>query len=56
MEVSGQPRAPAVTPKITLEPQNRRLGGPHSQSEYFGEEKNLLSLLGFIPQIVQPIA
>jgi len=27
-------------------PFNKRLGGPQNQSEYFGEEKNLLYLLG----------
>jgi len=33
---------------------NRGLDGPHSQFGYSGEEKNLLPLLGFEPQIIQP--
>jgi len=35
-------------------PLNRRLDGAHSWSGHFGDEKNLLPLLGFKPQIVQP--
>jgi len=35
---------------------NRRLGGIQSWSGCFGEEKDLLILLGIEPSIVQPIA
>jgi hypothetical protein len=35
---------------------NKRLGGPHSRSEHFGEEKNILALSAFEPPIVQPVA
>jgi hypothetical protein len=35
---------------------NRRLGGPQSWSEHFGEETNLFLLLGFKSQIIQPVA
>jgi hypothetical protein len=31
---------------------NRRLGGLQYQSGHFGEEKNLMSPLGFAPQII----
>jgi len=34
---------------------NKRLGGPESGSERFGDEKNLLLLPGFEPRTVQPI-
>jgi hypothetical protein len=37
-------------------PLNRRLGGSQSQSEQFGEEKVFCPLLGFEPQIIQPMA
>jgi len=37
-------------------PFNERLGGPQSQSERSGEEKNLIPLPGFELLIVQPIA
>jgi hypothetical protein len=32
-------------------PLSRRLGGPHSQLEYCGKHKNLISLLGFISRL-----
>jgi len=35
---------------------NRRLVGPHSRSERFGEEKNLLLLPGLERRIIQPAA
>ena len=35
---------------------NERLGGPHSRSGRFGEEKNSLPELEFEPRIVQPVA
>jgi hypothetical protein len=37
-------------------PLNERLGGPESGSERFGDEKNLLLLLGIELQTVQPVA
>jgi hypothetical protein len=33
-----------------------RLGGPQSWLERFGEQKNLFSMLGFEPQVIQPVA
>jgi hypothetical protein len=44
MEVSGQLHALAALPvrKNLWYPLNRRLGGPHSQSGHFEEEKNFL--------------
>jgi hypothetical protein len=42
--------------KNTLYPLNRRLDGPLSWSESFGDEKNLSPLPGFELQIIQPIA
>jgi hypothetical protein len=35
---------------------NRRLGGPHSWSGRFGEQKNLMPLLGIECQISQHVA
>jgi hypothetical protein len=35
-------------------PFNMRSDGPQNRSEQFGEQQNLLSLLGFEPQTVQP--
>jgi hypothetical protein len=37
-------------------PLSRRLGGPQSQSGHAREEKNLLLLLQFEPQNIQPVA
>jgi len=37
-------------------PLKRMLGGPHSRSERFGEQKTHLALPGFEPQTVQPVA
>ena len=37
-------------------PLHRRLGGPLNKSGHFGEVKNLLSLPGIEPQIVNPVA
>ena len=31
-------------------PLDRRVGGPHSQSAYFGKKKNLSTLLGIVPK------
>ena len=47
-EVSGQPYSPAAFPpgKNLQCPLNRRLGGPQSLPGRFGDQKNLLSLLG----------
>jgi hypothetical protein len=42
--------------KSSCYPLDRRLGGPQSQSEHDGEEKNTHPLLGFKPHIIQPIA
>jgi hypothetical protein len=42
--------------KKTQYPLNRRLGGPQSQSGYFGGEKSLLLLLEFEPWAIQPVA
>jgi hypothetical protein len=44
---------PGKKPQYSL---NRWLGGPHTQSERFGEDKNLLPSPGFKSWIVQPIA
>ena len=44
---------PGKGPKYSL---NRRLSVPHSRSELFGEDKNLLPLPGFEPRTVQLIA
>jgi hypothetical protein len=57
MEVSGQLHAPAaLTPgKSPWHPLDKRLGGPQSQSGRGGEEKNLQSLPGLEPPIIQTI-
>jgi hypothetical protein len=54
MEVSGQLHAPVTLPpgKQPWYPLYRGLGGPHSRSEHYGEEKNLLPLPGIKPQIL----
>ena len=55
MEVCGKFHDPATLPPRNKPqvPLNGRLGGPHSWSERFGEEKeNLLSLLVFEVRIV----
>jgi hypothetical protein len=44
---------PAREPRYPL---NKRLGGPQSQSECYGAEKNLLFLLGSEALIIQPVA
>ena len=36
--------------------QNQRLGGPLGQSGCFGEDNNLLPMLGIVHQTVQPMA
>jgi len=48
MEVSGQLHAPDALPlrKSLRDPLSKRQGGPQRRSGPFGEEKNLLSLLG----------
>jgi len=42
--------------KKSLLPMNRRPGGPQNRSKCFGEEINLLPLLGFEPWFFQPAA
>ena len=44
---------PGKKPQYSL---NRWLGGPHTQSGKFGEDKYLLPSPGFEPWIIQPIA
>ena len=39
-----------------LVPLGKRLGGLQSQSAHFREENNFLSLPGFVPWIIQPVA
>ena len=56
MEVSGQIHAALSVRKVPRHPVSKSLGGPHSQSGHFGEEKNLLPLPGIQSQIIQPIA
>ena len=55
MAICGQHHAPVVVPpgKKHRYPFNTRLGGPQSRSERFGEDKNLVSLPGFEPRIIQ---
>jgi hypothetical protein len=54
MEVSGQPHALATYPvKEPQYPSTRRLGGPQSPSERFGEEENTFPVPGFEPRTVQ---
>jgi hypothetical protein len=60
MEVSGQLHAPAALPpgKSLRYPFYRRLGGPQSRSERYGEVK-IFTLLGLelpAPLVVQPVA
>jgi len=42
--------------KSRLYPVNRRMGGPQMGTGRFGGKKNLLSLPGFEPRLVQPVA
>jgi len=42
--------------KEPLVPPNRKLGGPQSWSECFGEEQDLLPLLVIKPRTVRPVA
>jgi len=50
MEVSGQPCGGHLTPCESLQhPLNRRLSGPQSHFRDFGEEQNLLAMVGFEP-------
>ena len=53
--VNFMPR-PLYSVKEPRCPLNRRLDGPQSQSGCFEEEKSVLSLPGFDPQNVQPVA
>jgi hypothetical protein len=58
MEVSGQPDAPSalsprIDPAVSIEQEVR---GLQSRSGRFGKEKTPLSLLGFEPRIIQPVA
>jgi len=48
MDSRGQTHVSAALPPVP----NRRFGGPQSWSEHFGEEINLLPLLGFEPWIL----
>ena len=58
MAVCGRHHTPAAVPpgKKHRYRLNTRLGGPHSRSERFGKDKNLVSLPAFEPRIVQPVA
>ena len=58
MEVADKSHAPAALPseQEAAYQLNRRLGGPHSRSERFGEEENILPLPGLERRIVQPAA
>ena len=47
---------PLYPKERTLIPLNRRLGGPHSPSGRFVEQKNLLSLPGFEPRTIHTVA
>jgi hypothetical protein len=51
MEMSGQLHVSAALPleQSPQYPLDKRLGGPQSQSGFYGEEKALLSLLGIKP-------
>jgi len=51
--VTPPPLNPSKQPWYVLQ---RRLCRPQTQPGHFGEEKNLLLLSGFKPQIIQPIA
>jgi len=42
--------------EMSLYPLNKRLGGPESGYECFGDEKNPFFLPGFEPRIVHPVA
>ena len=42
--------------KVPFYPFNGRLGGPQTRSEQMGGQETLLSLLGFEPLTVQPVA
>jgi len=53
MEVSGEPH---TTPALSLAKELCFAHGAQLWSGHFGDEKNLSPLLGFEPQIVQPIA
>ena len=57
MEVNGLPDGPAalLLSKCRRYPLNRRLGVPRGWCRGFGEEKNLLSLLGLEPRILQAV-
>ena len=44
MAVNGQIHAALSLRKAPQHPVSKSLGGPHSQSGYFGEEKHLLLL------------
>jgi hypothetical protein len=52
--VSFTPQLFYVWGKSPQYPMERRLGGPHSQSGCFGEEKNLLPLLAIESQLSSP--
>jgi len=54
MEVSSHPgHCPHEEPQYLLK---RRMGGLQGRSGHFGEEKNLLPLPGFKPQIIHSIS
>jgi hypothetical protein len=48
MNVSGQLHVLVTLPQGNnfLYPMNRKQGGPESQSQHFGEDKNILPLIG----------
>jgi len=58
MVMSGQFHAVVTLPqrKSPLYPVDRRPGGPQSQSEHDGNEKNSQPLLGLKPPTIQPVS
>ena len=57
MEVNGliHGLVAMILSKCRWYPLNRRLGGPQTWRRRFGEEKNLLSLLGLKLRIIQTV-
>jgi hypothetical protein len=53
--VSFTPRPLYLQWKSPWYPLDKRLGGPQSQSERGGEERNFQPLLEFEPPIIQPV-
>ena len=55
--MSEKLHAPAALPRESTKVNTEQeVGEPHSRSERFQEEKNLLPLPGFKPQTVHPLA